>query len=122
VRAQPETLGLVSTVSGLLNKPGLAVYATRPGPDPLLLADLAEENERAAERIEAIPDHHGPARVATYTVNYEGQEPVRCAVIADTPDGRRCVAGCEDADLARQATREELIGQTVQVDGTRFTS
>jgi acetyl-CoA C-acetyltransferase len=122
VRAEPDTTGLVSTVSGLLNKPGLAVYATRPGPDPLLLADLADENERAAERIEAIADHHGPARVATYTVNYEGQEPVRCCVIADTPDGTRCVAASEDADLARRATREELIGQTVHVDGNRFTS
>ena len=123
VRAEPEALGLVSTVSGLLNKPGLAVYATRPGPEPLLLADLAErERARDAERVEAIADYHGPARVATYTVTYDGQEPVRCAIIADTPDGTRCVAACDDADLARQATREELIGQTVHVDGNRFTS
>src|SRR5581483_735684 len=30
LRAEPDTKGLVSTLSGLVNKPGLAVYAARP--------------------------------------------------------------------------------------------
>ena len=51
-------------VSGLLNKPGLAVYATEPG--PLLVADLSDEAERATARVEAIGGYRGPARVAAY--------------------------------------------------------
>jgi len=120
LRAEPGATGLVSTVSGLLNKPGLAVYATRPGSEELLLADLADEATRATGRVDAVDDQHGPVRVATYTVHYDGQEPARCTVIADTPDGTRCVAMSDDTELARRATREELIGETVHVDGPRF--
>jgi acetyl-CoA C-acetyltransferase len=120
LRAGPESTALVTTVSGLLNKPGLAVYATQPGPEPLLLADLANDADRATPRLDAIAGHRGPARVAAYTVGYERSEPATWTVIADTPDGERCVATSDDADLARQATREEMIGLTVRVDGARL--
>ncbi len=113
----------MSTVSGLLNKPGLAVYAHAPRTsDPLLLADLADENERAAERVEAVrrPPWSGTASRRTRSATRARS---RCAARHRRhPDGTRCVAASEDADLARQATREELIGQTVHVEGNRFTS
>jgi hypothetical protein len=112
---------LVTTLSGLLNKPGIAVYATSPGPAPPLVADLADRAEQATPRVEVITGYQGPARVVTYTVNYDGMEPARCTVIADTPAGARVVATCHDAALADRVTREELIGTTVDVDGTRFT-
>jgi acetyl-CoA C-acetyltransferase len=119
VRAEPDTRGLVTTVSGLLNKPGLAVYATQQGPE-LLVADLAEESERTTPRLEAVAGYQGPATVVTYTVHYDGQDPARTTIVGDTPDGKRCVAAGTDAEVAAQATREELIGQTVNVDGTTF--
>jgi acetyl-CoA C-acetyltransferase len=120
VRAQPDAKGLVSTVSGILNKPGLAVYSTRPEPLPFLIADLAEEAERATARVELVAGYRGPARVAAYTVTYAQLDPAKCTVIADTPGGQRCVASSDDARLARRATIEELVGTTVKVDGTRF--
>jgi acetyl-CoA C-acetyltransferase len=120
LRVERDARGLVTTVSGLLNKPGLAVYATRPDPLPLLLGDLADDADRATARVELIAGHRGPARVAAYTVGYTGMEPARCTIIADTPGGARCVATAEDARLARRATEEDLIGTTVAVDGVRF--
>jgi acetyl-CoA C-acetyltransferase len=120
VRAEPATTGAVSTVSALLNKPGLAMYASEPGTQPLLVGDLAADAERATERVPAVGDHRGSAQVAAYTVHYEGQDPVRCTVIADTPDGMRCVATAADPELAERATVEELIGTTVKVDGSAF--
>jgi acetyl-CoA C-acetyltransferase len=120
LRAQPEATGLVSTVSGILNKPGLAVYGMRPGPAPLLLGDLAAQADRVTPRVRLVAGYQGPARVAAYTVTYEHTEPARCTIIADTPAGARCVASSSDASLARQATCEELIGATVRVDGVRF--
>ena len=39
---------------------------------------------------------------------------------SDTPSGTRCMASCDDAAVARRATREELVGTTVGVDGIRF--
>jgi len=67
-----------------------------------------------------IAGHRGKARVAAYTVSYAKMDPARCIVIADTPDGRRCMASCDDRAFARRATREELIGTTVAVDGVKF--
>src|SRR5262245_55339374 len=120
LRLQRDAKGLVSTLSGLVNKPGLAVYSTRPEPLPLLLGDLADEAERATPRVELISGYRGAARVAAYTVTYGNMDPIKCTIIADTPAGTRCMASCDDVALARRATREELIGTTVGVDGVRF--
>jgi acetyl-CoA C-acetyltransferase len=120
VRAEPGEMGLVTTVSGLLNKPGLAVYCTHLGPE-VLVDDLAAENERAAARTEVVGAYEGPAVIATYTVHYDGADPARVTMVGDTPDGQRCVASCVDADVADRATREELIGTTVQVASNAFT-
>jgi acetyl-CoA C-acetyltransferase len=119
VRAERGTTGLVTTVSGLLNKPGLAVYAATPDV-PLLSRDLAAEAELATARVEVVAGYRGPARVATYTVAYDRLDPVRCTVIADTPEGTRVVASATDPELAERVTREELIGTDVQVDATSF--
>jgi hypothetical protein len=110
----------VTALSGLLNKPGLAVYSTEPGPEPLLVADLGDEAERATPRVEVDTRYRGPARVAAVTVSYQGLAPARCTVLADTPAGTRCIASSDDAKLAERATREELVGTTVSVDGTRL--
>ena len=120
VRAERGAQGLVASISGLLNKPGLAVYSAEPGDAPLLVDDLAMEAELATETVEAITGYEGPATVAAVTVHFEGMEPARCTVIADTPDGRRCVATASDAGLAHRATVEELIGTTIEVDGASF--
>ena len=55
LRDAPGTTGLVTTVSGLLTKPGLAVWSTEPGQGALLadLGDLAAERQRR-ERSPAI--------------------------------------------------------------------
>jgi acetyl-CoA C-acetyltransferase len=119
VRDEPDATGLVTTVSGLLNKPGLAVYAASPQVD-LLSDDLAAEAASATETCEVVAEYRGRARVAAYTVAYDGFEPARTTVIADTPDGARVVATCADATLAETVTREELIGTEIEVDATTF--
>jgi hypothetical protein len=59
-------------------------------------------------------EHHGPATVATYTVTYDGDRPVHVKIIADNPDGSRCVAVADDETLASQSVGSELIGTTVR--------
>ena len=122
LRVERAAKGMVSTVSGILNKPGLAVYAAEPGNAPLLLDDLAEAAEHATDAAEPIAGYRGPARVAACTVSYDGMNPAKCTVIADTPDTKRCVATADDPVLARRATNEELIGTTISIDGTSFTT
>jgi acetyl-CoA C-acetyltransferase len=128
LRAEPSELGLVTTVSGMLSKPGLAVWSGRP-PDTDgrsgLLADLALEGSAATDVVPVVdsPPETSPATVVSFTVTYGGDEgaaPVRTAIVADLPDGVRTAATCEDAATARLAVAEGLIGRAVDVKDTTF--
>ena len=126
--APSETeLGLVTTVSGMLSKPGLALWgAVPPAEGHMLLADLADEGRAATELVavaEVPPAQPTPATIAAFTVTYGGVgglEPVRTAVVADLPDGVRTAATCEDAATAGLAVTEGLAGRTVYVKDTTF--
>ena len=69
----------MTTVSGMLSKPGLAVWSASPpaaagGP---LLADLAAEAAAATEVVpvvDAPPADATPATVASFTVTYGGDD------------------------------------------------
>lgn len=128
LRAEPAELGLVTTVSGMLSKPGLAVWScTPPAADPgPLIADLAGEAATATATLPvATPETaRGPATVASFTVTYDPDDPLqptRTAIVADLGDGSRTAATCEDAVIARLAITGGLIGQTVQIESTTFT-
>ncbi len=128
LRDHAGELGLLTTVSGMLSKPGLAVWSASPpaqGSAPLL-ADLGAEAAAVTEMVpvaDAPPDTAMPGTVATFTVTYGGEtglEPVRTAIVADLPDGVRTAATCEDAGTARLAVTEGLIGRPVEVKDTSF--
>jgi len=121
LRGQPGSRGMVTTVSGLLTKPGLAVWSTEPPADGPLVADLEPESRAATEEVDSVAGYDGPAAIATYTVMDGASGPERVAVIGDTPDGARCVAVAIDTDLAERAIAEDLIGTAVDVRGTEFT-
>jgi acetyl-CoA C-acetyltransferase len=126
LRDEPDELGLITTVSGMLSKPGLAVWSATPPRGSSLLADLAEEALAATEVrpvAESPPTDERVATVASFTVTYggdDGLEPVRAAIVADLPDGVRTAATCEDAETARFAIAEGLIGRAVKVKDTTF--
>ena len=118
--------GLVTTVSGMLSKPGLAVWSATPPDDEGLVADLAAEADAATETrpvLEVPPTDPTRGTVASYTVTYGGPdrlEPERTVIVADLPDGARTAATCEDAPTARAALAEGLVGRTVELKDTRF--
>jgi acetyl-CoA C-acetyltransferase len=123
VRAEPGSLGAVTTVSGLLTKPGVGVWSARPDGWPPLLADLAAEVGSATgvlEVVETLDGYEGTATVVTYTVTYDGMDPVRTVALCDTDDGRRCVAVSGDAGLAAHGIAHELIGTRVVVGQGTF--
>jgi acetyl-CoA C-acetyltransferase len=121
IRDRGEPYGIVTALSGLMNKPGLAVYSAAPPEQPALVADLADDAARATETLEVVTGYEGLAVIAACTAAYDGLEPVRCTVIADTVDGDRCVATAHDPDIARACTTDELIGGTITVDHNQFT-
>ncbi len=126
LREEPGARGLVTTVSGMLSKPGLAVWSASPPRRAPLLADLAEAAVAATEVLPVVehpPATESAATVASYTVTYGGAdalEPVRTAVVADLADGVRTAATCEDAETARLAVAEGLVGRAVNVKDTTF--
>ena len=93
LREQPG-LGLVTTVSGMLTKPGLAVWSSEPDGRPPLVGGLAA----AASDIETIHvtrGHEGATTMAACTVTYastqEGMEPEELVAILDTDGGNRVI-------------------------------
>jgi acetyl-CoA C-acetyltransferase len=118
VRAAPGSLGAVTTVSGLLTKPGIGVWSGTPDGRLPLLADLAGAAEAATGVVDVVapPDgDDGEVTVVTYTVTFEGMVPARTVALCDTADGRRCIAVTEDAGLAAHAVATELIGTRVRL-------
>jgi acetyl-CoA C-acetyltransferase len=121
VRAEPGTAGLVTTVSGLLTKPALAVWSTEPGPG-LLVGDLVQDAAAATgPPLEAVSQHHGDATVATCTVTYAANEPASAFVIADLDAETRWVGTSTDPQLLELALAGRLIGRTVAVEGVTCT-
>jgi acetyl-CoA C-acetyltransferase len=129
LRAAPDELGLVTTVSGMLSKPGLAVWSATP-PEarlvPDLGADLAAPALAATDRapvLDAPPPERVEGRVASYSVLYGGEDglaPTRTAIVVDLAEGVRSAATCDDADTARLAVTQGLVGRRVDVKDTTF--
>ena len=123
IRSDPGALGAVTTVSGLLTKPGIGVWSARPDGHRPLVTDLADECAGATgvvDVVETLDGYGGDATVVTYTVTYDGMDPVRTVVLCDTPEGIRTVAVSEDADLAAHAVSHDLIGRRARVGGGGF--
>jgi acetyl-CoA C-acetyltransferase len=113
-------VGLVTTVSGLLTKPGLAVWSSETDEQPPLVADLADQAVAATDAVEARTGHDGPATVAACTVTYADHAPHELIALLDTPDGARVIGRTDDPALVTRATEEEVIGRTLRVDGNRL--
>ena len=124
LRSHPGSLGVVTSVSGLLTKPGIGVWSSEPDGEPPLLADLAGEAAAATGVVDVhdrLDGYAGEATVVTYTVTYEGGDPVRAVALCDTPEGPRCVAFTDDPDLAAHGLTDELCGAKVVVAKGIFT-
>jgi acetyl-CoA C-acetyltransferase len=126
LRDEPGELGLVTTVSGMLSKPGLSAWSATPPRQAALISDVSAADRHATEVVrvtEEPPKNETSATVVSFTVTYggsDGYEAVRTAVVADLPDGVRTAATCEDAQTACLAVAEGLAGRTVIVKDTTF--
>jgi acetyl-CoA C-acetyltransferase len=115
LRADPGSAGHLSAVSGILTKQGASVWSTEPGERPFAFDDVTEATARDTESIPLVEGAGGEAVVATYTVFYEQDAPVRTVLLCDLADGRRTIAQTGDAAFATVAIREELCGRSVRI-------
>jgi len=115
LRCHSGSAGLVTSVSGFLNKLGFAVWASAPAPRGFRYADVSDEVAAAVAPREIVADCSGPASIAGYTVLYTDARPVRAVAVCDLPDGRRTVASSDAPELADAMTRAEFCGRPVEI-------
>lgn len=113
--------GLVSTVSGLLTKQGLAVWGTDPNQHGYQFVDVTDATRQANDQREGAPDHVGEVAVVATTVVHTKAGPEHGVVVGELDDGRRTVACTQDpAVMAALADTDpaapDWIGRTVSVD------
>jgi acetyl-CoA C-acetyltransferase len=87
------------------------------------LADLAPAAAAATGVVDVadqLDGYAGEATVVTYTVTYEGADPVRAVAVCDTPEGPRCVAFTDDPAVAAHGLIHELCGTRVVVANGTF--
>lgn len=118
LRAESGSLGLVSAVSGVLTKQGVGLWSTEPRGDGFAFGDVSAATQAHIEPVEVVADVRGAARIASYTVLYEGAEIARAVLLCDLPDGRRTIAVCQDRDPAERMTIEEFCGRELNLSSS----
>jgi acetyl-CoA C-acetyltransferase len=117
VRSDRGSLGLVTTVSGFLHKPGLAVYSTDPGSDVVEVADLGRDADRLTATLPIASAYAGPATIAACTISTSRTGERRLVTLLDTPSSERWIGFTDAPDLVDRALSEEMVGSEVTVSG-----
>ena len=115
LRGDPGSLGLITAVSGIVTKQGVSLWSSEPGAAPFAHDDVSAETERDTARVELAEGAAGDARVASYTVLYQGGAAKRAVLLCDLDDGRRTLALCDDAALIAVAMSQELCGRPLRI-------
>lgn len=116
LREDPGEFGLVTAVSGMLNKQGYGLYSTAPAAEGFRSANVTAEVAAADPPLPFDADATGPVRVVTYTVLFEGDEPSEALAVCETADGTRALATSTDRTLAAAMVAEEFCGRSLRVD------
>ena len=116
LRRGPGSTGLVTSISGFMNKVGYGLWSTEPPASGFRFEDVTDEVAAASPARELAADYEGPARVLGYTVAYLGDAPLEGVAVCETPDGRRTIGISRDPGLMDAMMSRELCGTTVRVD------
>lgn len=120
LRQQPEEVGMVTTVSGMLTKQACALWSATPGANEWANADVTQAVVDASGVCKLVENYSGEGVVAGYTVLYQGGEPWRAVAVFDIEQDQRTVAFSEDAIYIEKMLSEECCGSTFQLGGGQF--
>jgi acetyl-CoA C-acetyltransferase len=120
LRADPDSLGLVTGVGMHMTKHAFGLYSTAPPPQGRVQPPGAAgvQAKLDATGSTAIVDRHvGSATIATYTVAHaRSGEPEWGLVIADVADGARAYGRVEDAGFLRGMEAEDWVGRPIHLE------
>ena len=114
LRDRPDATGLVTSVSGMLTKPGGSTWSATPPPAPFRATDVSAAAEAATAVRPLLPDATGAGVIAGGTVLFGEGGPVR-AIAVVTVDGGRTIARSTDAAVAASMAETDWIGRAVTV-------
>lgn len=114
LRDDPGSLGLVTSISGMITKQGLGLWSSEPPTDGFRSADVSDEVTGRTPTVAVDGDYQGEATVAGYTVTFDGGRPAQAIVIATLPSGDHTIAVADGPDSATM-TDGEWCGRTVTV-------
>ena len=117
LRASGGELGLLTAISGMVTKQGVAVWGGRPPAGGCRIENVTSAVAGSGEAVPVVADGEGPARVLTYTVMFGRPDPERGVVLAELPGGRRALAVTTAPETMASMTGEEWIGRAVALDG-----
>ena len=113
---QRPTHGMVTCVSGLLTKIGVAIWSNDHPSTPFASLDVTDDVAATSRTVDIVGDYSGRARVAGYTVLHE-RRGTRGVLVLDVP-GARTVAWTDDPELIASMERDEWIGREVVVEAS----
>jgi len=108
----------VTAISGILTKSAVSLWSTEPADRGFAFVDVSKETAADLETVEVVGEAQGQATIASYTVLFAGEAPLKTVLACDLDDGRRALVSNADPELAATAMREELCGRTVHLSGT----
>jgi acetyl-CoA C-acetyltransferase len=120
LRQNPQEVGLVTAVSGLLTKQAFALWSSTPGVDGWACADVTDQVRAQSELCELVADYSGAGVVAGYTVLYRGMDPWRAVAVFDLPGGNRTVAYSEEQALMQHMMIVECCGERYRIADGKF--
>lgn len=119
LRRQRGTVGLVSSVSGVLTKHAFTVWSGSPV-GTYSFTDVTDEVAQTTERKALDPDYAGAAIVAGYTVHFGKGVATEGVALTDTATGGRAIARTNDASIIAEMTEREFTGRPVRVEHGRL--
>lgn len=115
LRPLPGALGMVTSVSGMLSKPAVAIWSSTPPAHGFRAADTTGSDAGAGAGLPLDPDATGAAQVVASTVVFDRDEPARAVAVLEAASGARTVAVSDDTDIIASMLEQEWAGRDVKV-------
>ncbi len=114
LRADPDTLGLVTANGGYLTKHSLGMYSARPPTGPHRSIDVQDEVDRAPT-TSVDETYAGTTTIEAYTVMHDKTEPTEGLCALKTPAGARTWARVVDDDSIARLLDSEAVGAKAEL-------
>ena len=112
LRAAPDAVGLITSISGMVTKAGLGLWSARPPATRFASVDVSPADHGPVCPVDASLT--GAIDIVGATVLHDREGPRTAVVIGESTDGRRTVA-ISDRPTAVTVSGEEVVGRSAAV-------